>query len=96
MNSASTKEVRMVVTTSPEVRELIQQAAELAGISISQFIVEAAVSKACALMKSMNSITLSLAAAENVLSAMESHPAPNQCLLAAADRYSDRHIPDGD
>jgi uncharacterized protein (DUF1778 family) len=87
MKPVTAKEARLVARASADVQELIKCAAELSGATISQFIVDAAVTKANALIESMNSIKLSLESANALFDALENPPAPNSTLLAAADRY---------
>ncbi len=90
MKPVTAKEARLVARASADVQELIKCAAELSGATISQFILDAAVTKANALIDSMNSIKLSLQSANALFDALENPPAPNSSLLAAADRYKSK------
>ena len=86
MNSVTAKEARLVARASTDVQELIKYAADLSGATISQFIIEAATAKANSVIEKVKNIQLSLEDANNIFTALENPPAPNQALLAAANR----------
>lgn len=90
MNSSSAKEARLVARASVEVQELIKAAAELSGATISQFIIEAATTRAHNLIEKTRSIRLSLEGANNLFEALDNPPAPNQRLLDAASKFKKR------
>jgi uncharacterized protein (DUF1778 family) len=58
MNSTALKSERLVARVSPDVQELIQQAAELSGATLSQFLVESATSKAHKIIAQSQAIKL--------------------------------------
>lgn len=87
MTSVVAKETRLVARASSDVQELIKYAADLSGATISQFIIEAATAKANSIIETTKNIHLSLEGANNIFDALDNPPAPNNALLAAANRY---------
>jgi uncharacterized protein (DUF1778 family) len=88
MNSTALKSERLVARVSQDVQELIQQAAELSGATISQFLVESATSKAHSVITQSQTIRLSMQGAQAIFEALENPPSPNNKLRAAAQRYN--------
>lgn len=88
MNSTALKSERLVARVSPDIQELIQQAAELTGATLSQFLVESATSKAHQVISQSQAIRLSIKGAQTVFEALEKTPSPNNKLRSAAKRYN--------
>ncbi|MCV6589438.1 MAG: DUF1778 domain-containing protein [Marinobacterium sp.] len=89
MTTNAPKDARLVARVSQETQEIIRNAAELSGATISQFVVEAAVAKANTVISEMQRLELTLDSANHVMSALENPPAPNSKLLTAAANYKE-------
>ena len=70
-------------------KKLIEQAAELAGLSVTGFIVSSAVQQAQLVIEQHSRTTLSLANARR-LTEILADDKPNEAMLAAAKRYPGR------
>ena len=81
------KEARLVARVSSSTQELIKTAAELSGVTLSQFLIEAARSKASTIISETQTVKLTLEGAESFFAAFDNPPEPNERLKAAADRY---------
>ena len=89
MTTNAPKDARLVARVSQETQEIIRNAAELSGATISQFVVEAVVAKANTVISEMQRLELTLESANQVFSALENPPKPNSKLLAAASHYKE-------
>lgn len=87
MTLVAPKEARLVARVSQDVQELIKNAADMSGATLSQFIVEAVTAKANSVIEQTRNIRLTLEGANRVFDALENPPAPNKALLDAANRY---------
>ena len=83
------KETRLVARTSVEVQELIQRAADYAGTTVSQFLIESAMEKARKVIEHTETLQLSMAGADALFAALENPPKANSKILKAAQRYKD-------
>jgi len=90
MTSTATKDARIVARVSQETQDVIRNAAELSGATISQFVVEAVVTKAHTVINEMQRLELTLENANRVFQALENPPEPNAKVMAAAKRYKEK------
>ncbi len=88
MNSKR-KETRLVARTSAEVQEIIQRAADYSGATLSQFLIESALEKACNVIERTETLSLSMAGADALFAALEKPAKANNKLLKAAQHYRD-------
>lgn len=79
--------VRVVARIPPAVKETLQQAADLSGATLNQFLVQAALKEANQILETERTIVLSERDAQKVFDLIENPPIPNQQLLAAVDRH---------
>ena len=79
--------VRVVARIPPAVKETLQQAADLSGATLNQFLVQAALTAANQILETERTIVLSARDAQKVFALIENPPRPNQRLLAAVDRH---------
>jgi uncharacterized protein (DUF1778 family) len=68
-------------------RKLLEQAAALSGATLNQFVVQAAVKEAHALLSRDQTIVLNAADTARFFAALERPPAPNAVLRKAAKAY---------
>jgi uncharacterized protein (DUF1778 family) len=85
--SQTTKDARVVARIPPAVKETLQQAADLSGATLNQFLVQAALTAANQILETERTIALSERDAQTVFDLLENPPTPNQQLLAAVDRH---------
>ncbi|PHS16863.1 MAG: hypothetical protein COA86_11420 [Kangiella sp.] len=81
------KETRLVARTSNEIQEFIQRAADYSGATVSQFLIDSAMEKSRKVIERTETLNLSMAGADALLSALESAPQTSSKLLKAASRY---------
>jgi uncharacterized protein (DUF1778 family) len=70
--------------------DTISQAAEITGATPNQFLVQAAIEKANAVIEKESKIQLGLASATAFFDAIENPPAPNCNLINAVKRYKEK------
>lgn len=87
MSNSQLKSVRLVARASEDVQRTIQMAAEYSGATVSQFLIDAAISKATAVIDQSRNIHLSLEEANTVFAILDNPPPPNNAFLAAAKKY---------
>ncbi len=90
MSPVASKEVRLVARVSRDVQELVKNAAQMSGATLSQFVVEAVTAKATMVIEQARTIRLTLDGADRVFEALDNPPAPNRKLLVAARRIKDQ------
>jgi uncharacterized protein (DUF1778 family) len=83
----TTKDARVVARIPPAVKETLQQAADLSGATLNQFLVQAALTAANQILETERTIVLSERDAQTVFDLLENPPTPNHKLLAAVDRH---------
>ena len=81
------KEARLVARTTTETQEIIQRAADYSGTTLSQFLIEAAQTKAYEVIERSETLRLSKTSADALLMALDNPPEPNTKLLKAAQSY---------
>lgn len=91
MNTSLLKDSRLTARVSEETTELVKNAAELLGMSLSQFIIEATTSKAHEEIERHQKIKLSYETANTVFAIFDNPPPPNNNLINAAKRYKAKY-----
>lgn len=88
MHTAAIKNTeRIGARVPPEVFETLHRAAELCGATLNQFLVQACLKEAQAVIEREQLLKLSRQDAERLLDLLENPPLPNAALSAAQDRY---------
>jgi|GEM_PF-539704 uncharacterized protein (DUF1778 family) len=87
--NAERKETRLVARTSTEIQEIIQRAADYTGATLSQFLIEAAMSKACDVIEHAETLHLSMASADALFASLDNPPKASKKLIKAAMGYKD-------
>jgi len=88
-NYTSEKAERLEARLSRKQKELIQHAADLAGRSLTDFILSASQEAANKVIREHEVITLTAQESENFVKALMNPPAPNLTLQKAAKRHRD-------
>lgn len=83
----TTDKERVSARIPRESRELLERAAALSGATLNQFVVQAAIKEAQALLAREQAISLTEADAAVFFQALEKPPAPNSRLKKAAAAY---------
>jgi uncharacterized protein (DUF1778 family) len=79
-----------VTTRIPDrMRETLEQAAEIVGAPLNQFIVQTAFAEAQRIVERETVIRLSQEGAKRIIALMENPPKPNERLLAAAKLFKE-------
>lgn len=94
MNTNTTKDTRLVARVSLDVQELIQSAAEISGATVSQFLVDSAMSKARTVINDAMTIKLSIQGSKDLFALLDNPPPPNNKLKSLAERYNNGYIYD--
>jgi uncharacterized protein (DUF1778 family) len=77
---------------SSQIREVLQQAAEIMGTTLNQFMVQASLEKAQAIIDQEKIIRLSQEDAKVFFNALDNPPPPNDNLLEAVGAYKDSSL----
>jgi len=78
---------RITARVSDSVRDTLEQAAELLGATVNQFVVQTAYEEAQRVIERESVIRLSQADAHKILGLLDHPPKPNQRLKAAVKTY---------
>jgi uncharacterized protein (DUF1778 family) len=81
------KEARISARVTPKIRNTLQQAADLTGSTLNQFLVQSALKEAEAVIERDRIIKLSQRDAELFFRLLDNPPAPNQALKDAVADY---------
>ncbi|MBF0287015.1 MAG: DUF1778 domain-containing protein [SAR324 cluster bacterium] len=87
MLSTSRKTERITARVSTDIREQLIEAAAFSGSTLNQFLVQAALEKAHAVIEKERNIKLSYKDAEVFFNALENPPEPNKKLKDAVKKY---------
>ncbi len=82
------KTTRLDLRVRPDVKRIIEQAAEALGVSTTDFASAALVNEAQAVLEKHRRITLGNADRDRFLSALASEEGPNKALVQAAHRFN--------
>ncbi len=85
------KTTRLDLRIRPDVKKIIEQAAETLGISTTDFASAALVSEAQAVLEKHHRITLNNADRDRFLSALTSEDEPNAALTQAAEKFNQQY-----
>lgn len=96
MGTATAKQDRIGARVPHEVYETLRRAAELTGATVNQFLVQAALKEAQAVIEREDVIRLSPRDWNWLLDLMENPPEPNAKLKAALERYKKAKLDDAD
>ena len=80
---------RITARVSRSVRKTLEQAAELLGATVNQFVIQTAYHEAQRILERESIIRLSQADARRVFALLDSPPKPARSLKEAARRYRD-------
>ena len=92
MTQANQERGRITVRVPQEVQDTLEQAAELQGATLNQFVVQAALSEARRIIERDRVIRLSSVDAAFLLNLLEKPPAPNARLRKAFQAYKKRTL----
>lgn len=81
--------VRVTARIPASIQETLQQAAELSGATLNQFMIQAALKEAKKIIEDERSIILSEVDADRVFNLIENPPAPNRNLKAAMSKHQE-------
>ena len=84
------REKRLVARASAEIHQKIQEAAELQGSTVSQFLLDAALERASEVTARATRINTSREAFENMMAALDQPARPSPRLRQAARRYKEQ------
>ena len=87
--STATKDGRLSVRVHADVKESIEKAARVAGLSTSDFIISASAKAATEILKDQSVLQLSEDEFARFCEALEGEVAPNEAALAAARRFNE-------
>ncbi|MBA4741078.1 MAG: DUF1778 domain-containing protein [Azoarcus sp.] len=86
--ATKTKERGRITARAPQpVVDELEEAAALAGITVNQFIVQAATEKARTIIDAFTRVSLSRRDAVFIATLLDNPPSPNEALQRAARRY---------
>jgi len=83
------KAVRLEARLSPEQKKLIQYAADLAGRSLTDFVISSSQKAANKVIREHEIITLTTKDSRRFVDALFDHPEPNAALKKAAKRHDE-------
>lgn len=92
MTKANQKRGRITAKVPEDVQDMLEQAAELQGATLNQFVVQAALSEARRIIERDRVIRLSDVDAAFLLNLLEKPPAPNARLRKAFQGYKNRTL----
>ena len=87
MLEADNSDIRIAARIPSQVRETLQRAAALSGVTLNQFLVQAALKEAHKILEEERVIVLSERDADKVFNLLENPPAPNVRLQEAARKH---------
>lgn len=89
---SASKQARLEARISPENHAIIQHAASLSGLSLTDFVISASLKAAEDAIARHDIIQLSLEQSEQFARALQNPPPPNQALKKAARNYQKRVV----
>ena len=78
---------RLEARVNPEIKALWQKAADLQGVTLTDFVIASVQEAACNVIQQHQTLKLSLEDAEAFVEALQNPPKPSDSLIAAALRY---------
>lgn len=89
--TAPRKTTRLDLRVRPDVKQIIEQAADVLGVSTTDFASATLVAEAQAVLDRHQRITLNNADRDRFLEALASEEGPNEALVQAAHKFKERH-----
>ena len=86
-NTEGRKRERIEARVSSDIKDAITRAAELQGVSVSDFVVQSAYQSAQAVIESQQAIRLSMRDSQKLIEALDNPSPPSQQLIRAAERH---------
>ena len=83
---------RLMVRIPEQVIKVLEDAANIAGMPLNQFIVQAALEKAALSTENFNKIILTVESAQFFFNLIDNPPPPNERVVKAVDRYHERKV----
>ncbi|BAZ11879.1 hypothetical protein NIES4071_37050 [Calothrix sp. NIES-4071] len=83
----SQQTARLEARVNPEIKALWQKAADLQGVTLTDFVISSVQQAAYKVIEQHQTLKLSLEDAEALVEALKQPPMPNDALIAAALRY---------
>ena len=87
------KTTRLDLRVRPDVKKIIEQAAEALGVSTTDFASATLVAEAQAVLEKQHRITLNRAERDRFLQALASEEKPNDALIKAAQEFGEQYRP---
>ena len=87
MSNTAKKDDRVTTRIPKNVKNTLEQAANITGATLNQFIVQAALKEAQQILEAERVINLSEKDAEMVFSLLENPPTPNENLKQAVEKH---------
>ncbi len=89
MTSANTPQAmaRLEARVNPDIKALWQKAADLQGVTLTDFVIASVQAAACKIVEQHRTLKLSLEDSEAFVEALLNPPKPNDALVAAALHY---------
>ncbi len=89
MTSANTPEAmaRLEARVNPDIKALWQKAADLQGVTLTDFVIASVQAAACKIVEQHRTLKLSLEDSEAFVETLLNPPRPNDALVAAALHY---------
>jgi uncharacterized protein (DUF1778 family) len=89
MTSANTPQAmaRLEARINPDIKALWQKAADLEGVTLTDFVIASVQAAACKIVEQHRTLKLSLEDSEAFVEALLNPPRPNDALVAAALHY---------
>jgi uncharacterized protein (DUF1778 family) len=84
---ANTTSTQVSTPVSAQIHEVLQQAADILGTTLNQFMVQASFEKAQTIIENEKIIRMNKAEAEVFFNALDNPPPPNDKLLKAVANY---------
>jgi uncharacterized protein (DUF1778 family) len=78
---------RLEARVNPEIKALWQKAADLEGVTLTDFVIASVQAAACKVIEQHQTLKLSIEDAEAFVEVLLNPPQPNDALIAAASRY---------
>lgn len=88
MSQQKQKDVRVTARVSAKVRDTLQEAAELSGATLNQFVVQAALKEGQKILEEQRVIELSNADADRIFELLENPPKASDKLKAAFEKHA--------
>lgn len=83
-------EARLDLRIKPDIKEILSTAANMAGTSLSAFVISSTLEKAKQIIEDQDIVRLSNQDRDAFLKALDTHPQPNSSLQRAAQNYFDK------